>query len=144
MELEGLLLEDGFLDALQLCGYLQHGKVASTRSELTRVMHADRTWQSNKDVVSPDLRAELDRVHPKGVLQLVVKGQFNRTAFIVSAKQQQIDEVAKILVHAGCPETAALIKEYYAKTHAETTPSVRNAWSLFRSNPKARYPPIFV
>jgi hypothetical protein len=139
MELELIVLDDGFLNSLMFCGYLQNARLAATRTELIRAFHADRVWQSNKDVVSSSFREEPDKLHPKGVLELVVKGQYNRTSFIVSITQQQLNEIAKLLVHRQCPETAALLREYYSKTHAEITTSIRSAWRIFRSNPKAHY-----
>jgi hypothetical protein len=137
MVLEPLLLSDGFFDALRLCAFLQHGKVVTSRTELTRILHADRTWQGNKEVVSPAFLAAPDKIHPNGVLQLVVQGQFNRTAFVVSITKTQLDELTKILTHVKCPETAALLTEYYSKTRAEPVGMTQSASTLFRSNPKA-------
>ena len=141
MELERLLLDNGYLDAPKLCGYLHHGWLANTLTELSRGQNAHRLWQQVKDSVPSTLRVEPNKIHPKGVLMLVVQGQSNRTAFIVSISQTQVDNLVALLGRVQNPDVAERLLEYYLKTHAppEITPPgiiAGSAWAIFRSNPK--------
>lgn len=56
MTLESILLDDGNLDAPKLCGFLHHGWVAKTLTELSRSQNAHRLWQQTKDCVPSSWR----------------------------------------------------------------------------------------
>jgi hypothetical protein len=113
--------------------------LANTLTELSRGQNARRLWQQVKECVPLALRVEPDEIHPKGVLILIVRGQSNRTTFLVSISQNQLDNVADLLVRTHNQDAANRLSEYYAKTHTQPAIIAHSAWVIFRSNPKVRY-----